>query len=229
MKTIGLIGGMSWESTLEYYRLINLKFRERLGGQNSAKILMYSVNFEDIRHLQCTGNWEASARELTACALKLEKGGADLIAICTNTMHKVAPEIQKSLRVPLLHIADAVAEAILEKGFRTVGLLGTTFTMEDGFYSQRLSDHGLTVLVPPREDRDFIHHTIFSELCQSKLLPTTARRYHAIIESLAKRGADGVILGCTEIGLLVRQEDNPIPLFDTTKVHVGKIVDLALS
>lgn len=229
MRVIGLLGGMSWESTAEYYRIINEEIRRCLGRQHSARILMYSIDFEGIERLQDAGDWTSAGRILAADALRLEKGGADLLLLCTNTMHKVAPAIEEAIQIPLVHIADATAARIREDGIGRVGLLGTRFTMEEDFYRARLSErHGLEVLVPPAEDRAIVDRVIFAELCQGQVLDESRREYVRIIEALAKRGAEAVILGCTEIGLLIGPEDSPVPVYDTAQIHAVRGVELAL-
>lgn len=228
-KTIGLIGGMSWESTLEYYRLINQAWKEELGGLHSAKCILYSVDFAEIADLQRAEEWREAARLLAHAARSVERAGADMVLLCTNTMHKVAGSIQKGIGIPLLHIADATARKIDHAGFRRVGLLGTRFTMEDGFYSARLADRfGLQVLVPNKKDRHALHRIIFDELCLGKVRSDSRVRMAAIMSQLASRGAQAIILGCTELGLLVRDGDSPVPLFDTTREHARAAVEAAL-
>jgi aspartate racemase len=229
MKVIGLLGGMSWESTIEYYRIINQEVRRRLGRQHSAKILMYSVEFEEIEKLQDSGEWDRAGQLLASEAARLERGGADFILLCSNTMHRVAPAMQAAVRIPFVHIADATAVRIMEAKIGRVGLLGTRFTMEGDFYKGRLADeHGLQVIVPNEPDREIVDRVIYSELCQGQILSESRREYVRIIESLARQGADGVILGCTEIGLLIKPEDSPLPVFDTARIHAEAGVDLAL-
>jgi len=229
MKTIGLIGGMSWESSAEYYRLINRLVNQRLGGQHSAKILMYSVDFAPVEQMQAEGRWHDAAQELADCARRLERGGADFIVLCTNTMHKVAADIQQATGLPLVHIADATAERIQQAEVGRVGLLGTCFTMEQDFYKGRLSDHyGLEVCVPDAPDRDIIHRIIYDELCLGKIEEKSRAEYLRIMNCLAKRGSEAIILGCTEITLLIKPEDTPLRLFDTTLIHAEKAVELAL-
>ena len=229
MRTIGLIGGMSWESTLEYYRLINQGVAGRLGGLHSARCLLYSVDFAEIERLQSAGDWEATATILADAAARLERGGADFIVLCTNTMHIVADAITAAVSVPLLHIADATANAIRAAGVRTVGLLGTRFTMEQEFYLGRLRDqHGLTVVVPEASDRELVHSVIYTELCRGDIQPQSRAAYVAVIDRLAAMGAEAVILGCTEIGLLIRPADSPLRLFDTTRIHAEAAVERAL-
>lgn len=230
MKTIGLLGGMSWESTVEYYRLINEMVKARLGGLHSARCLLYSVNFAEIETLQHQGRWDEAGLVLADAAERLERGGAKVMILCTNTMHKVAGAIQARLQIPFLHIADATGEAIKGQGLKTVGLLGTGFTMEQNFYRGRLVDrHGLQVLVPDKADREVVHRVIYDELCLGVVKPGSRERYLQIIDRLVEAGAEGIILGCTEIGLLVHDEDCTTPLFDTTRLHAAAAVDYALS
>lgn len=220
MKTIGLIGGMSWESSLEYYRIINETVREQLGGLHSARIFMYSFDFAEIAELQDVGNWDQTAKLITRAAQRLEKAGADVLLICTNTMHKVADKVQENIEIPLLHIADAAAEEIKAKGLKKVGLIGTKFTMEDDFYKERLvKKHGLETIVPDGRERQIIHQVIYDELCIGQVKRASKEKFRRIIQNLAENGAEGVILGCTEICLLVDQRDAEIPLFDTTTIH----------
>ncbi|QSX42672.1 aspartate/glutamate racemase family protein [Shewanella cyperi] len=230
MKTIGLLGGMSWESTQGYYRAINQGVRQALGGLHSAQIALYSVDFEPIEKLQHAGDWQETARLLADAAKRVEAAGADCLLICTNTMHKVAPEIEQAITIPLLHIADATAELLVNQGINKVGLLGTAFTMEQEFYKGRLSERfGLEVLVPDAADRKRVHEVIYRELCLGKIMPDSKAEYLRIIASLAEAGAEAVILGCTEIGLLVEQADTEIRLFDTTAIHAAKAVEFAVS
>ncbi len=230
MKTIGLIGGMSWESSIEYYRIINEGVSDRLGGVHSAKSLMVSVDFAEVEALQHRGNWGEAARMMVDAAQSLERGGADFIVLCTNTMHKLAGEIQAGVRIPLLHIADATAEKVLEAGIHRIGLLGTRFTMEEDFYKGRLTaKYGLEVITPEADERETVHRVIYDELVVGKIEVESKARYLAIIENMVSRGAQGVILGCTEIGLLVQQPDCAVPLFDTTRIHAEAAVELALS
>jgi aspartate racemase len=229
MKTIGLLGGMSWESSVAYYRAINEGVKEFLGGLHSAKIVMVSVDFDPIEKLQHEGDWEGTAKILSEAAKKVELAGADFLLICTNTMHKVAPQIEAAINIPLLHIADATAEVLVKKGVKTVGLLGTAFTMEQDFYRGRLKEnYGLTVLVPNEADREIVHTVIYKELCLGKVNLDSKTEYLRIIESLASQGAEAVILGCTEIGILVKQTDTEITLLDTTVIHAQKAVDYAI-
>ncbi len=229
MKTIGLIGGMSWESSLEYYRIINEQVKHRCGGLHSARSLMYSVDFAEIETLQQQGRWDTAAMILADAARRLERGGADLLVLCTNTMHIVADAIANAASIPLLHIADPTAEAVHTAGLRTVGLLGTRFTMEQAFYKGRLTEqHGLTVLVPEDTERETIHRIIYDELCLGIIQPEARAAYLRIMERLQAAGAQGIILGCTEIGLLIRAEDSRLPLFDTTRLHAEAAVAYAL-
>lgn len=230
MKTIGLIGGMSWESSQEYYRIINQEMRARLGGAHSAKSLMWSMDFGEIEQLQHEGKWEELTKLMIEAAQNLENGGADFILICTNTMHKMAADVESATSIPLIHIADPTAEKIKAAGLTKVGLLGTAFTMEQDFYKGRLvSKHGLEVLVPDDADRKTVHDIIYHELVVGEVRNASREKYRAIINSLAERGAEAIILGCTEIMLLIGQEDSPAPVFDTTRLHAEAAVDLALS
>lgn len=229
MKTIGLLGGMSWESTVGYYRAINEGVKNALGGLHSAKIAMYSVDFEPIEKLQQEGDWEGSARILSEAALRIQSAGADFLIICTNTMHKVAPQIENAITIPLLHIADATAEVLVRNNIKKVGLLGTAFTMEQDFYKGRLSNkYGINVLVPNEEDREIVHRIIYQELCLGKIQADSKAEYLRIIDSLANQGAEAVILGCTEIGMLVTHGDTNVKLFDTTAIHAEKAVEYAI-
>jgi aspartate racemase len=230
MKTIGLIGGMSWESTVEYYRIINETVRERLGGLHSAQSVMVSVDFAPIEVLQQEGRWDEAAQAMVKAAQHVEAGGADFVVLCTNTMHKVADEIQRRIGIPLLHIADATATQIVAQNLHRVGLLGTRFTMEESFYKGRLVDrHGLNVLIPDKRAREVVHRIIYDELCLGEVKAASRKQYAEIIADLVQDGAEGIILGCTEIGLLVRQEDSPVPLFDTTAIHAVAAVAYALA
>lgn len=229
MKTIGLIGGMSWESTVTYYRMINEGVKSRLGGLHSAKICLYSVDFDEIAKLQHLGDWDSTAEILSCAASGLETAGADFLVICTNTMHKVAPQIEQGINIPLLHIADATAEKVISEGIESVGLLGTKFTMEQEFYKGRLeSIYGLKVHIPDRPDREIVNNVIYNELCLGKIEEESRDQYLRIIEKLSAEGAEAVILGCTEIALLVDQDQTLVPLFDTTRLHAESAVDLAL-
>lgn len=230
MKTIGLIGGMSWESTVPYYRLINEAVRERLGGLHSAKIILYSVDFHDIEQLMQRGEWEAVAVALATAAALLESAGADVLVLCTNTMHKVAGAIEAAVSIPFLHIIDPTADAIKQAGLKKVGLLGTRFTMEQPFYRDRLQDrHGLRVLIPEPEERTRVHRVIFDELCLGKMVEASRRDYAKVIERLVAQGAEAVILGCTEISLLIERQECEVPLFDTTRLHARRAAEWALS
>lgn len=229
MKTIGLIGGMSWESSIEYYRIINERTKARLGGFHCAKSVMYSVDFAEIETLQHQEKWPETAQILRLAARSLEAAGADFIVLCTNTMHKVAAEIESAVRIPLLHIADATARQVSSRGFKKIGLLGTRFTMEEDFYKGRLTKkHGLKVLVPGPSERATIHRVIYQELVVGEINPSSRNQFREIIKRLVGEGTEGVILGCTEIGLLVKEEDSPVPLFDTTRIHAEAAVDFAL-
>lgn len=229
MKTVGLLGGMSWESTVGYYRAINEGVKTALGGLHSAKIVMYSVDFDPIEKLQHKGDWDGTAKILSEAAQSIQSAGADFLLICTNTMHKVAPQIEDSIDIPLLHIADATAEILVHEGITTVGLLGTAFTMEQDFYKERLSrDHGLNVLVPDEEDRQIVHRIIYQELCLGEINNDSKTEYLRIIDMLSKQGAEAVILGCTEIGMLISQSDTKVKLFDTTAIHAQKAVEYAI-
>ncbi len=229
LRVIGMLGGMSWESTAEYYRLANELVRERLGGLHSARLVLASVDFAEIEHLQVTGQWERAAELLAEAARSVEAAGAELLLLCTNTMHKVAGQIQDAVSIPLLHLADATAVAVRRAGLTTVGLLGTAFTMEEDFYRGRLASHGLTVLVPPAEDRAEVHRVIYSELCLGQVREASRQAYQKVIADLAQAGAEGVILGCTEIELLVRPGDSAIPIFPTTWLHVEAAVEQAMA
>jgi len=229
MKTIGLVGGMSWESTLEYYRVINQSTKERLGGFHSAKVVLYSVDFAEVESQQHEGRWDDLTRLMIDAAQRVERAGAEVLVICTNTMHKMADDVQGKIRIPILHIVDAAAEAIKSRSIKKVGLLGTRFTMEQDFYKQRLiRNHGLEVIIPEEKEREAIHHILYNELCLGEIKEPSKRTFRAIIAGLESRGAQGIILGCTEIPLLVSQEDYKIPIFDTTTLHAWAAVDFAL-
>ena len=229
MKTIGLIGGMSWESSLEYYRIINETVKRELGGFHSAKSLMYSVDFQEIEELQHQGRWEDATRIMIDAAQRVEKGGADFVVICTNTMHLMAEDVKKNIRIPLLHIADVTAAKIKEMGHTIVGLLGTRFTMEQDFYKGRLKDnHGIDVLIPEEEERIAIHTILYDELCLGSIKTISKDKFQNIIANLESRGAEGIILGCTEIPLIVKQEDYEIFLYDTTTLHAQAAVAYSL-
>ena len=228
-KVIGLIGGMSWESSAEYYRIINQAVRTRWGGLHSARCLMWYFDFAEIETLQHAGRWDDAASEMIAAARRLEAGGADFVVICTNTMHRMADQVQEAIGLPLLHIADPTAARIKAAGLTKVGLLGTAFTMEQGFYKGRLTErHGLEVLVPGDEDRALVHRVIYEELVQGRATPSSRQAYRDVIARLVDQGAEAIILGCTEIMLLVTPEDSAVPLFDTTAIHAQAAVDLAL-
>jgi aspartate racemase len=230
MKTIGLIGGMSWESSLEYYRIINETVKERLGGLHSAECVMYSIDFAPMEVLQQQGRWLEAAQHLVRVARNVEKAGADFVVLCTNTMHKVANDIQANISIPMLHIADATAQKVKMAGLKTIGLLGTRFTMEEDFYKSRLSQkYGLTVLIPDNEEREIVHRVIYDELVLGEIRSESRSHYLQIMERLVQSGAEGIILGCTEIGLLVHNEDSRVPLFDTTKIHAVAAVEYALA
>jgi aspartate racemase len=230
MKTIGLIGGMSWESTVPYYQTINRFVGRRLGALHSAKIALYSVDFDEIEKLQHAGRWEESGDILADAARAVRRAGADFIVLCTNTMHKVAPQIEAAVDVPLLHIADATATRVKAAGVTLVGLLGTKFTMEEDFYRGRLeSRHGLAVLTPPADQRDLVHRVIYGELCLGNVRGESRQGFRQVVAGLVAEGAQGVILGCTEIGLLLRREDAPVPLFDTAAIHAETAAEFALS
>ncbi len=220
MKTLGLIGGMSWESTVPYYQLINQTVKEQLGGLHSAKIILYSVDFAEVEHLQKTDQWEAAGALLADAAHRLAVAGADALVLCTNTMHKVASAIEQAVSIPLLHIADPTAQTIKQAGFTTVGLLGTRFTMEQDFYRSRLEqNHGLTVLTPPACGRELVHQIIYEELCLGQVNETSRQTYLQVIEDLRQQGVQAIILGCTEIAMLVQAQHTDLPLFDTTALH----------
>ena len=229
MKTIGLLGGMSWESSELYYRWINEGVKAQLGGLHSAQIALYSVDFQEIENLQHSGDWDASGVALAQAAQRIEAAGADFLLICTNTMHKVAPAIESAIDIPLLHIADATADAIKASGYHNIGLLGTNFTMEQDFYRGRLVEqHGLNVLIPDEIDRHIVHRIIYEELVLGQVNEASRNEYLRIIDALTARGAEGIILGCTEITMLVQQEHTAVPLFDTTAIHAEAAVALAL-
>lgn len=230
MKTIGLIGGMSWESTVPYYRIINEAVRARLGLLHSARCVLWSFDFQEIEELQHRGDWDELTGRMIDAAKAVERAGADFIVICTNTMHMMAEQVRAAVRIPLLHIADATADAIRAAGLGKVGLLATRFTMEQDFYKGRLGEkHGLDVLVPDEADRKVVHDVIYNELCAGRINDESRRQYRAIIRRLADAGAEGIILGCTEIGLLVKPEDSPVPLFDTTPIHAEAAAEFALA
>lgn len=219
MKTIGLIGGMSWESTVTYYQIINEVVKEKLGGLHSAKIILYSVDFHEIEECQANGEWNKSADILSAAALNLEKAGADFIVICTNTMHKIVPQMQSKISIPILHIAEATASELKKHQVSKVALLGTKYTMKQEFYKEKLIAAGIDVLIPNDKDVEFVNHVIYDELCLGVISQESKERYLQIIEQMKDKGAQGVILGCTEIGLLIKQKDTKLPVFDTTQIH----------
>jgi aspartate racemase len=230
MKTIGMIGGMSWESSIEYYRIINETVRAELGGLHSARSIMVSVEFAEIERLQNQDRWDEAAEILIEAARSIESGGADFAIICTNTMHKLYDIIQQNVRIPLLHIADATAESIKAEGIKKIALLGTRFTMEEDFYKGRLADnYGLDVIIPGPEDMEIVHRIIYDELCVGIIQSDSKQEYADIIRRLVGEGAEGIILGCTEIGLLVKQKDSPVPLYDTTEIHARAAVKYALA
>ncbi|MGE1563558.1 aspartate/glutamate racemase family protein [Pantoea septica] len=229
MKTIGLIGGMSWESTALYYRILNEEVKLALGGLHSARVVLYSLDFDEIEKLQSAGRWDEAGLMLAQAAQGLSRAGADFLVLATNTMHKVAPQIEQAVALPLLHIADATAQRIHDKGLKKVGLLATRFTMEEPFYRRRLTDKGgLDVITPEKEDRDFVHRVIYQELCQGVINPESRARFREIMAMLAMQGAEGIILGCTEIAMLVTVDDASVPLFDTTQIHAQWAVQEAL-
>jgi len=229
MKTIGLLGGMSWESTLTYYTLINRGIRDALGGLHSAELVLYSVEFARIEELQAQGNWKKAGQLLADAARKIEGAGAQALFICTNTMHKVAPLVEAAITIPLVHIADATGRAIIGQGMKKVGLLGTRFTMEDDFYKGRLTDNfGIEVCIPPADERDLVHRVIYEELCCGIVKDSSRAAYADIVARLGRQGAEAVILGCTEISLLIREQDTTMPLLDTTAIHARAAVEFAL-
>ncbi|KON28164.1 aspartate racemase [miscellaneous Crenarchaeota group archaeon SMTZ-80] len=229
MKTIGLIGGMSWESTVEYYRIINEQVKRRLGGLQSARIVMVSLNFHEVEQLQRQGKWDEATDLMIDAAKRVEKAGSDLILICTNTMHKMADQVEANIGVPLLHIVDTTAEAIKSEGLKKVGLFGTKFTMEQDFYKERLTrGHGIVVIVPESMDREVINEIIYEELCMGKIRKCSREKLKTIIRKIVEKGAEGIVLGCTELPLLLRKEDTSVSLFDTCKLHAEKAVEIAL-
>jgi aspartate racemase len=230
MKTIGLIGGMSWESTIQYYRIINETVRDRLGGLHSAKLVLFSVDFHEMERLQSTGDWAEAGRVLAQAGRSLELAGADFLVLCTNTMHKVASAIERAVAIPLFHITDPTAAEIKCSGFKTVGLLGTRFTMEQDFYRSRLqSPHGISVLVPEAADREIVHRVIYEELCLGKVVDASRIQFRKVIKDLVDSGAEAIVLGCTEISMLVQRSDSPVPLFDTTSIHACKAAEWAMA
>jgi aspartate racemase len=229
MKTIGLIGGMSWESTIPYYRILNETVKQRLGGLHSAKLVLYSVDFDEIAHHQHAGDWDATGKVMAQAARAVEAAGADFIVICTNTMHKLVPEVEAAVAIPVLHIVDVLAARMKQSGVQKVGLLATRFTMEQDFYRQRLERHGFEVIVPDAADRETVHRVIYEELCLGLVHDASRTAYRAVVKRLAEAGADSVALACTEIAMLIGQQDSPIPLFDATEIHARAAVDFALS
>ena len=219
LKTIGLIGGMSWESTVTYYKIINETVKEKLGRLHSAKCILYSVDFQEIEECQANGNWEKSGEILGEAAYNLEKAGADFIVICTNTMHKVVNQIKEKISVPILHIAEMTAEKILEKGLKNIALLGTKYTMEQDFYKSKLIEKGINVIIPDKNDIEIINEVIYDELCLGTINSDSKKKFLEIVDKLRSKGAEGIILGCTEIGLLIKNEDTDVPLFDTAIIH----------
>ena len=219
LKTIGLIGGMSWESTVTYYKIINETVKEKLGGLHSAKCILYSVDFQEIEECQANGNWEKSGEILGEAAYNLEKAGADFIVICTNTMHKVVNQIKEKISIPILHIAEMTAEKILEKGLKNIALLGTKYTMEQDFYKSKLIEKGINVIIPDKNDIEIINEVIYDELCLGTINSNSKKKFLEIVDKLRDKGAEGIILGCTEIGLLIKNEDTDVPLFDTAIIH----------
>ena len=219
LKTIGLIGGMSWESTVTYYKIINETVKEKLGGLHSAKCILYSVDFQEIEECQANGNWEKSGEILGEAAYNLEKAGADFIVICTNTMHKVVNQIKEKISIPILHIAEMTAEKILEKGLKNIALLGTKYTMEQDFYKSKLIEKGINVIIPDKNDIETINEVIYDELCLGTINSDSKKKFLEIVDKLRSKGAEGIILGCTEIGLLIKNEDTDVPLFDTAIIH----------
>lgn len=222
MKTIGLIGGMSWESTVTYYQIINATVNRELGGLHSAKILIYSLDFAEIEECQSNGDWAKSAEILGTAALNLQRAGADFIVICTNTMHKVVPEISERIDLPIMHLADATADALISSGVKTAALLGTKYTMRQNFYKERLTARGINVLIPDDIDVEIVNNVIYDELCRGIISQSSLNEYIRVIGCLKQRGAEGVILGCTEIGLLINADCSPLPVFDTTLIHAEK-------
>lgn len=228
MKTIGLIGGMSWESTITYYEILNKEIAAKLGGFHSSKIMMYNVDFAELEENMSTGNWDGNAKILADAAVRLEKAGADFIVIATNTMHKLVPQIEEKINVPILHISDATANAIKRDGHRKIALLGTKFTMTQDFIKDRLAKAGLEIMIPDEKDIELVNDVIFNELCLGKVLDSSRKEYQRIISYMKDRGAEGVILGCTEIGMLIKEKDSVLPTYDTTIIHATEAAKLAL-
>jgi aspartate racemase len=229
MKTIGLIGGMSWESSIEYYRIVNEAMKQRLGGHNNARSVMVTLNFEEIVQMQRAGEWQALGERMADAARQLERAGADMVLICTNTMHKLSEEVEAAVSIPLVHIADVTARAILAAGLKRIALLGTRFTMEQEFYRERLGRFGIDVMIPEEDDRAMVHGVIFDELCHGVANDASRREYMRVIEAMQAAGAEGVVLACTEIPLLIKQSDVSLPLFDTTELHALAAVEAALA
>lgn len=228
MKAIGILGGMSWESTVTYYQLINRAIKQRVGGLHSAKVIVYSFDFAEIAHLQSYGDWDEAARLLSDAARILEQAEAEVLVVATNTMHLVYPKITEAIKVPVLHIADATAHAIQAQGFRKVGLLATRFTMEQGFYIERFAEHGISVIVPNADDRSQTHNIIYDELCQGITLDSSRNALVRVVDELVKEGSEAIILGCTELGLLINHSDFSVPIFDSTYLHAQAAVDFCL-
>lgn len=228
MKIIGLIGGMSWESTVPYYQIINEEIKRQLGGLHSAKIILYSVEFDEIEKCQSSGDWDKSAMILGNAAKSLENAGAEFILICTNTMHKVAPQIEEMIHIPIIHIADATADELVKKHMHKVGLLGTKYTMTQDFYKQKLIDRGFEVIIPENAEVELVNDIIFRELCVGEIKDNSRKEFQRVIDGLKNRGAEAVILGCTEIGLLIHQQDSSLPIFDTTQIHAKRAAEIAL-
>lgn len=230
MKKIGLIGGMSWESTVDYYKILNQEVKSELGEPHSAEIIMHSVDFAEIEKLQSEGSWDKLSEKMIDIAEELEAAGAEMLLICANTMHQMAPEVQRKINIPLLHIADAAAEKIEADGYKKVGLLGTKYTMEGSFYKNRINENfDIEVIIPESEERDYIHQIIYQELISGILKDQSRQQFKKIIDNLRKKGAEAIILGCTEIPLLIKAEDSSLPIFNTTELHAKKAVDFALS
>lgn len=229
MKIIGLIGGMSWESAAEYYRIINEEIKKRLGGLHSAECILYSVDFAKIEHFQNSGEWEKASEKISKVAYSLEQAGAEFIVICTNTMHKVVDTIQSNINIPVLHIADATAEQINKQNIKNIGLLGTKYTMDQDFYKSRIELNGMNLIVPSKEEREVVNKIVFEELCLGKIHQESKDYYKNVIDNLIKNGAEGIILGCTEISLLIKPDDFQVPLFDTTYIHACAAVNKSLA
>lgn len=229
MKTIGLIGGMSWESSAEYYRILNEKVKQELGGLHSAKCILFSVDFGEIEALQAKGDWEEAGKRMSGAAQSLEKAGADFLILCTNTMHKVADVVEEAVSIPMLHIADATAERVKREKIETIGLIGTKYTMEMSFYKERLKSKGLAAVIPQESERTEVNRIIFEELCAGETRQSSKKYFQEVIQKMVEKGAEGVILGCTEIGLLIKPEELEVPVFDTVLLHAESAVERALS